>query len=100
MALEIEGPVGAAHDPADLHRSGSDIFSALQSASLMGHHYLYGRCWAIFGGTNEIQRYIVERTLVVHSTFARSVGTGFAETITVRPLERKSTGLNCNNKCA
>src|SRR3546814_16164227 len=44
IALEIEGPVGAAHDPADLHRTGSDIFSAPQRASLMGHHYLYGRC--------------------------------------------------------
>jgi alkylation response protein AidB-like acyl-CoA dehydrogenase len=64
IALEIEGPMGAAHDPDDLHRHPDANFSPAQRASLMAHQYLYGRCWSIFGGTNEIQRNIVARTLL------------------------------------
>lgn len=64
IALEIEGPLGAVHDPADLHRDGALDFSAAQRASLLAHHYLYGRCWSIFGGTNEVQRNIIARALV------------------------------------
>ena len=26
---------------------------------MMAHHYLYSRCWSIFGGTNEVQRNII-----------------------------------------
>jgi alkylation response protein AidB-like acyl-CoA dehydrogenase len=64
IALEIEGPIGAAHDPGDLHLSAETNFSSAQAASTMAHHYLYGRCWSIFGGTNEIQRNIIGRSLL------------------------------------
>jgi alkylation response protein AidB-like acyl-CoA dehydrogenase len=64
IALEIEGPMGAAHDPRDLHRNPEGNFSPAQRASLMAHQYLYGRCWSIFGGTNEVQRNIIARSLL------------------------------------
>jgi len=28
---------------------------------MMANHYLYSRCWSIFGGTNEVQRNIIAR---------------------------------------
>jgi len=61
LALELEGPLGAVHDPADLHLPGETRFTPAQHASMMAHHYLYSRAWSIFGGTNEIQRNIVAR---------------------------------------
>jgi alkylation response protein AidB-like acyl-CoA dehydrogenase len=64
IALEIEGPMGAAHDPRDLHRDPAGNFSPAQRASLIAHQYLYGRCWSIFGGTNEVQRNIIARSLL------------------------------------
>ncbi|GLR65470.1 acyl-CoA dehydrogenase [Acidocella aquatica] len=64
IALELEGPLGAAHDPADLHLGAGITPSPAQRASLMAHHYLYGRCWSIFGGTNEIQRGIIARSIL------------------------------------
>jgi alkylation response protein AidB-like acyl-CoA dehydrogenase len=64
LALEFNGPMAAAHDPADLHRGPSGPFTAAQQASFLGHEYLYGRCWSIFGGTNEIQRNIIARHIL------------------------------------
>lgn len=64
IALEIEGPMGAVHDPADLHLAPSGKFTASQRASFMAHQYLYGRCWSIFGGTNEIQRNLIARSVM------------------------------------
>jgi len=64
IALEIEGPLGAAHDPADLHLEPGRQFMAAQRASFMAHQYLYGRCWSIFGGTNEIQRNLISRSVL------------------------------------
>jgi alkylation response protein AidB-like acyl-CoA dehydrogenase len=64
FALELEGPMGAAHDPADLHRSPTGQLTAAQQASLVAHEYLYGRCWSIFGGTNEVQRNIIARQIL------------------------------------
>lgn len=64
FALALEGPIAAAHDPADLHRAPDGMFSAAQRASLLGHEYLYSRCWSIFGGTNEIQRNIIARRIL------------------------------------
>jgi alkylation response protein AidB-like acyl-CoA dehydrogenase len=64
LALELEGSMAAAHDPADLHRDPAESLTAAQQASLLGHEYLYGRCWSIFGGTNEIQRNIIARHLL------------------------------------
>jgi alkylation response protein AidB-like acyl-CoA dehydrogenase len=65
LALELEGALGGAHDPADLHGDPMGYHSPSQKASLIGHQYLYGRCWSIFGGTNEIQRNIVARQILV-----------------------------------
>lgn len=64
IALAIEGPLGAVHDPADLHLPADVVLSPTQRASMMAHHYLYGRCWSIFGGTNEIQRGLIARSVL------------------------------------
>lgn len=64
IALEIEGPLGAAHDPADLHLAHATTLNTAQAASMMAHQYLYGRCWSIFGGTNEVQRNIIARAVL------------------------------------
>lgn len=61
LALDLEGPYAAVHDPADLHRPADDDDGAAHQASAMAHHYLYGRCWSIFGGTNEVQRNLIAR---------------------------------------
>jgi alkylation response protein AidB-like acyl-CoA dehydrogenase len=64
IALEIEGPIGSAHDPADLHLPPETTLTPAQAASTMGHQYLYNRCWSIFGGTNEVQRNIIARAIL------------------------------------
>jgi alkylation response protein AidB-like acyl-CoA dehydrogenase len=64
LALELEGSMAAAHDPADLHLPPSAELSPAQKASLIAHEYLYGRCWSIFGGTNEVQRNIIARSVL------------------------------------
>jgi alkylation response protein AidB-like acyl-CoA dehydrogenase len=64
FALELEGPMAAAHDPADLCRNPDATFSVAQRASAIAHEYLYARCWSIFGGTNEIQRNIIARQVL------------------------------------
>ncbi len=64
IAIEIEGPMGAAHDPRDLHLPSDAVLTPAQAASTMAHHYLYGRCWSIFGGTNEIQRGIIAKAVL------------------------------------
>lgn len=64
IALAIEGPLGAVHDPLDLHLPAGATLTPAQAASSMAHHYLYGRCWSIFGGTNEIQRGLIARAVL------------------------------------
>ena len=64
IALDIEGPLGAVHDPADLHLPAGITQTPAPRASAMAHHYLYGRCWSIFGGTNEIQRGLIARSVL------------------------------------
>lgn len=64
LAMALSGPLAAAHDPADLHRCTAGEPDAHQQASLMSHEYLYGRCWSIFGGTNEIQRNLIARDVL------------------------------------
>jgi len=63
LAVDLQGPYAATHDPSDLHADVVDVGedSAAQMASAMAHQYLYGRCWTIFGGTNEIQRNIIAK---------------------------------------
>jgi alkylation response protein AidB-like acyl-CoA dehydrogenase len=65
LALELEGPLAVAHDPADLYRDPSPEPSLIRQASGIAHEYLYARCWSIFGGTNEIQRNIIARHILV-----------------------------------
>jgi alkylation response protein AidB-like acyl-CoA dehydrogenase len=64
IALDLEGPYAGVHDPHDLHRPSQGQDSAAQMASAMAHQYLYGRCWSIFGGTNEVQRNIIAKTVL------------------------------------
>jgi alkylation response protein AidB-like acyl-CoA dehydrogenase len=61
LALDLQGPYAAAHDPADLHRPSQAQDGPAQQASALAHQYLYGRCWSIFGGTNEVQRNIIAK---------------------------------------
>lgn len=64
IALAIAGPWGAVHDPADLHLGTATALPSAQRASAMAHQYLYGRCWSIFGGTNEVQRGLIARSVL------------------------------------
>lgn len=64
LALAIEGPFGAIHDPAHLHLPPEHAPNANEAASMMAHQYLYSRCWSIFGGTNEVQRNIIAGSLL------------------------------------
>ena len=64
LALEFEGPLAAAHDPADSHLPPDSTLSPAQQASQLGFEYLYSRCWSIFGGTNEVQRNIIAKDLL------------------------------------
>lgn len=64
IALLAEGPLGAVHDPHDLHIAPGATLTPAQAASAMAHQYLYSRCWSIFGGTNEIQRNLIAGALL------------------------------------
>ncbi|MDE2596541.1 MAG: acyl-CoA dehydrogenase family protein [Sphingomonadales bacterium] len=64
LALAVEGPLGAVHDPAHLHMDPARAPTACEAASAMAHQYLYSRCWSIFGGTNEVQRNIIAASLL------------------------------------
>jgi alkylation response protein AidB-like acyl-CoA dehydrogenase len=64
LAMDLEGPLATAHDPADLHREGRDSLSPPERASVIAHEYLYSRCWSIFGGTNEVQRNLIARQIL------------------------------------
>nr|WP_295469308.1 acyl-CoA dehydrogenase family protein [Mesorhizobium sp.] len=64
VALDLEGPYAAVHDPADLHDGLQVPETAARQASAMAHEYLYGRCWSIFGGANEVQRNIIAKAVL------------------------------------
>lgn len=64
IALRLQGLYAGAHDPADLHRPLGQNDGPAQIAGAMAHQYLYGRCWSIFGGTNEVQRGIIARNVL------------------------------------
>jgi alkylation response protein AidB-like acyl-CoA dehydrogenase len=64
LALELEGPMAAAHNPADAYRSPYEPLSPAQHASLLCYEYLYSRCWSILGGSNEIQRNIIAKQVL------------------------------------
>lgn len=59
------GPYGAGYD-AGLRAEGAGLSSPQPwvQASAANYHYLYGRCWSIFGGSNEIQRNIIAAQLL------------------------------------
>jgi alkylation response protein AidB-like acyl-CoA dehydrogenase len=59
------GPYGACYD-AENRQSGPGLSSSepwIQAAGV-NYNYLYGRCWSIFGGSNEVQRNIIAGTLL------------------------------------
>ncbi|MNE71402.1 hypothetical protein D3C80_1672750 [compost metagenome] len=59
------GPYGACYDPC-LRKQGDGLSSEepwVQAAGV-NYGYLYGRCWSIFGGSNEVQRNIIAATLL------------------------------------
>ncbi|CAM2169533.1 Acyl-CoA dehydrogenase [Paraburkholderia sacchari] len=62
---DAQGPYGACYDAA-LRASGDGLSSDLPwvQASAATYHYLYGRCWSIFGGANEIQRNLIAAALL------------------------------------
>jgi alkylation response protein AidB-like acyl-CoA dehydrogenase len=64
LALELEGPMAAVHDPQMLLGEPDERGSLASAASAIAHEYLYARCWSIFGGTNEIQRNIIARQIL------------------------------------
>ena len=64
---EAMGPYGACYDPAD-RKQGDGLGSELPwvQAAAVNYNYLYGRCWSVFGGSNEVQRNIIAQTLLRH----------------------------------
>jgi len=63
LAIDLQGPWGAVHDPALLHARAGSPASPAQAASAMAHEFLYSRCWSIFGGSNEVQRNIIAQSI-------------------------------------
>ncbi|SCW71854.1 Acyl-CoA dehydrogenase [Sphingobium faniae] len=61
LATDLQGVHAASHDPDHLHRTADRPDTPAEIASAMTHQYLYGRCWSIFGGTNEVQRNLIAR---------------------------------------
>jgi alkylation response protein AidB-like acyl-CoA dehydrogenase len=62
---DAQGAYGACYD-ATLRASGEGLGSTLPwvQASAATYYYLYGRCWSIFGGTNEVQRNLIAAQLL------------------------------------
>lgn len=61
----VLGSYGACYDPEN--RKGGEGLSAAEPwvrATAVNYAYLYGRCWSIFGGSNEIQRNIIAASLL------------------------------------
>jgi alkylation response protein AidB-like acyl-CoA dehydrogenase len=63
LALDLEGPWGAVHDPALLAQGHQATATPAQRASATAHEYLSDRAWSIFGGSNEIQRNIIAQII-------------------------------------
>lgn len=61
VALQLQGAVGAIHDSECLYEDPAAPPTIAEEASALAHEYLYGRCWSIFGGTNEVQRNIIAK---------------------------------------
>lgn len=62
---EAIGAHGACYDAVD-RKDGAGLESNQPwvSAAAVNYQYLYGRCWSIFGGSNEVQRNIIAATLL------------------------------------
>lgn len=58
FSLQLFGDYACAYDTDHLKAVG-DNSPASAEATRFGFQYLYGRCWSIFGGTNEIQKEII-----------------------------------------
>lgn len=62
---DLLGAHGACYDPT-LRKGGAGLSADepwVQAASI-NYAYLYGRCWSIFGGTNEVQRNIIAASVL------------------------------------
>jgi alkylation response protein AidB-like acyl-CoA dehydrogenase len=65
LFAEIEGPYKLAYDVERIDRGETlDSPTRSQAASSAGHLYLYGRCASVYGGTNEIQRNIIAKSVL------------------------------------
>lgn len=62
---DTQGPYASCYDPEDRIRSpGLSADEPWLQAAAINYQYLYGRCWSVFGGTNEIQRNIIAAHLL------------------------------------
>lgn len=64
LAVSVQGAYAGTHDPDDLNAPLQITDTPAMRASAMAHNYLYGRCWSIFGGTNEIQRQLIGKSVL------------------------------------
>lgn len=65
LISDLNGPYKAAYDIERVDKGEVlDSTSAAQLASSGSYLYLYGRCSSIYGGTNEIQRNIIAKTVL------------------------------------
>ncbi|WP_018442704.1 acyl-CoA dehydrogenase family protein [Trinickia symbiotica] len=58
------GVYGACYDPTCRRDGGLGASEPWRQAAAINYAYLYGRCWSIFGGSNEIQRNIIAGPLL------------------------------------
>ncbi|BCG04919.1 acyl-CoA dehydrogenase (plasmid) [Paraburkholderia sp. PGU19] len=58
------GVYGACYDTTCRREGGLGASEPWRQAAAINYAYLYGRCWSIFGGSNEIQRNIIAGALL------------------------------------
>ncbi len=63
FSLKLFGDRATAYELAAIKGLGQNETESA-CATRFGYQYLYGRCWSIFGGTNEIQREIIAKQLL------------------------------------
>lgn len=68
LAADLEGPYKLAYDVGRIERGEMlEAPTRAESASSAAYLYLYGRCASIYGGTNEIQRNIIAKSVLAQS---------------------------------
>lgn len=61
---DVLGLYGACYDANCRRDGGLSAAEPWRQAAAINYSYLYGRCWSIFGGSNEIQRNIIAGALL------------------------------------